>query len=226
MYCLSETWPMLRLREPRAGRGAALPAIGRRGRIDPISRGPERHRAGMDGGPRGAAGGSPSRHRASGGSPSRHRASGGSPSRHRASGGSPSRHRASGGSPSRHRASGGSPSRHRASGGSPSRHRASGGSPSRHRAPAAAQKKTAGAWPAVRGSRIAAGGSGVDRVDQLLEVLEGRGRLLQPARRQHQQRELQAEPCTIAQRLDGCFIGRGDGHLNGHHWSPAKSRNK
>jgi hypothetical protein len=52
---------------------------------------------------------------------------------------------------------------------------------SRHRAPAAAQKKTAGAWPAVRRSRIAAGGSGVDRVDQLLEVLEGRGRLLPPA---------------------------------------------
>jgi hypothetical protein len=51
----------------------------------------------------------------------------------------------------------------------------------RHRAPAAAQKKTPGARPGARGSRIAAGGSGVDRVDQLLEVLEGRGRLLQPA---------------------------------------------
>ena len=45
----------------------------------------------------------------------------------------------------------------------------------------AAQKKTPGARPGARGSRIAAGGSGVDRVDQLLEVLEGRGRLLQPA---------------------------------------------
>ena len=45
----------------------------------------------------------------------------------------------------------------------------------------AAQKKTPGARPGARGSRIAASGSGVDRVNQLLKVLEGRGRLLQPA---------------------------------------------
>jgi hypothetical protein len=81
----------------------------------------------------------------------------------------------------------------------------------------AAQKKTAGAWPAVRGSRIAAGGSGVDGLDQLGERLERGGGFLDAPGADHQQGELEAEPEAIAQRLGRRFIGGGDGHLDLHH---------
>jgi hypothetical protein len=159
VYCLSETWPTLRLRGA-PGLGARRGVDGcRAGRNDPIGRGPLRHRAA--GGWRTAGRGRRIPARRSG-------AADPGP----AIGLQLDRPAAGSGSAC---------SWIRA---------AIGLQLDPGPAITAAQKKTAGAWPAVRGSRIAAGGSGVDRVDQLLEVLERGGRLLQPPGRQHQQREL------------------------------------
>jgi hypothetical protein len=152
VYCLSETWPTLRLRGA-PGLGARRGVDGcRAGRNDPIGRGPLRHRGALDGGPRGAAGGSRPGDRGA------------------ADPGPAIGLQLDPGRPAA--GSGSACSWIRA---------AIGLQLDPGPAITAAQKKTAGAWPAVRGSRIAAGGSGVDRVNQLLEVLERGGRLLQPA---------------------------------------------
>ena len=71
------------------------------------------------------------------------------------------------------------------------------------------QKKTPGAGPGARGSRIAAGGSGVELVDQIEHSCKRGLRLVGPAAGQHQDCELELEPDPARDRR-AVVTGRGD----------------